>query len=238
MTNLGEFVIVKALRGTIAVGACLLAALAAANARAEVVACTAGDIELRVDRETGRVESLRHLPNKATWADTPFSLFRVAEPDQLRTGLDVLATEEGVLLTLQIVNTTTVPRAVAPVFSDLQLRGDDAADHRQLRYCFPARSGLVGRENRTDAGWYSGIFPVQFMAVDHPRRGSLHVVVCDTANDNRKTFELGKTDGELRLCTRYEPRRWRRARRGLFRLYCWRPRTARGIRDSWRTGTG
>jgi hypothetical protein len=162
--------------------------------------------ELRADRQTGQVEALLHRPGNASWVNQPFFLFRVAGSNRLRTELDARPTAEGLLLTLRIVNGDTEPRTVVPTFPDLHLKGTDPADHRLLRYCFPARAALVGRENRSDAGWYSGIFPVQFMAVDHPALGSLHVVICDTASDNRKTFELEKTDADLRLSTRYEGR--------------------------------
>lgn len=165
-----------------------------------------GDTLLRVERQTGLVETLQHRTTGASWVNKPFNLFKVAGDGRLHTELETRPTAEGLLLTLSIRNTDAVPRLVTPTFPSIELNGADPADHRLLRYCFPARSAFVGRENRSDEGWYSGIFPVQFMAVDHPARGSLHVVIRDTGNDNRKLFGLSKTDEALRLSVTYEGR--------------------------------
>jgi hypothetical protein len=165
-----------------------------------------GDTLLRVERKTGLVETLQHRPTGASWVNKPFNLFKVAGDGRLHTELETRPTAEGLLLTLSIRNTDAVPRLVTPAFPTIELKGADPADHRLLRYCFPARSAFVGRENRSDEGWYSGIFPVQFMAVDHPAHGSLHVVIRDTGNDNRKLFRLSKTDEALRLSVTYEGR--------------------------------
>jgi hypothetical protein len=165
-----------------------------------------GDTLLRVERQTGLVETLRHRPTGASWVNKPFNFFTVTGAERLHTKLERRPTAEGLLLTLRVRNGDAVPRLVTPTFPNIELKGADPADHRLLRYCFPARSALVGRENRSDEGWYSGIFPVQFMAVDHPARGSLHVVVRDTGHDNRKLFGLSKTDDALRLYVTYEGR--------------------------------
>lgn len=161
---------------------------------------------LQVDRQTGLVEALKHRTTGASWVNRPFKILKVTGAGQLQTELETRPTPEGLLLTLRVRNTDAVPQVVTPTFPAIELKGADPADHRLLRYCFPARAALVGRENRSDEGWYSGIFPVQFMAVDHPTRGSLHVVICDTANDNRKLFGLSKTDEALRLSVTYEGR--------------------------------
>lgn len=184
----------------------LFAVLITGIASADAVTWSNADTEVRSDRQTGRVDALRHRPGNASWARQPFSIFRVEGAGLLRTELSARPTEDGILMTLRIVNGDAEPRTVTPTFPDIHLKGSDVADHRLLRYCFPARSALVGRENRSEDGWYSGVFPVQFMAVDHPVLGSLHVVICDTRCDNRKTFGLSKTDRELNLFTRYEGR--------------------------------
>jgi hypothetical protein len=175
------------------------------NIRADVATWRTADTELRVDRQTGRVETLRHRPNDVSWVNGPFSLFRVIGADRLRTELDARSTADGVLLTLRIVNDDAKPQMVTPTFPDIKLGGTNAADHRLLRYCFPARVALVGSDNQSDRAFYSGICPVQFLAVDHPVRGSLHAVICDT-NNTRKLFGLDKTDEALRLFVEHEGR--------------------------------
>ena len=183
----------------------LVLRLIAADLRANVATWSNADTELRVDRQTGRVENLRHRTNDASWVSKPFSIFRVTGGERLRTELDARSTAEGILLTLRIVNDDAKPQVVTPTFPDLKLRGTNAADHRLLRYCFPARVALVGSDNQSDRAFYSGICPVQFLAVDHPVRGSLHAVICDT-NNTRKLFGLDKTDEALRLFVEHEGR--------------------------------
>jgi hypothetical protein len=186
-------------------GAVLIAGLILADTRAEVAAWHTPDTELQADRETGRVEVLGHRPNGASWATSPFSLFSITGASRLRTELDARPTAEGILLALRIINGNTNSQWVTPTFPDITLRGTNAADHRLLRYCFPVRSARVSQDNQSDRAFYSGICPVQFLAVDHPIRGSLHVVICDT-NNTRKLFGLDKTDAMLRLFAEYEGR--------------------------------
>lgn len=170
---------------------------------AQVAHWNAPETELRVDRQTGRVELWLHRKNKASWVNTPFNLFRVTGAEGLRTELTAQSTADGLLLTLRITNSETNARLVTPRFPEIKLSGTNAADHRLLRYCFPVRSALVGCENRSDRAYYSGIGPLQFLAVDHPVHGSLHAVVCDT-NNTRKLFGLDKTDETLRLFVEHE----------------------------------
>jgi hypothetical protein len=171
--------------------------------RAELATWSAADTELKADRQTGRVGALRHRANNASWASSAFALFQVKGSDRLRTELNALSTANGILLNLRIVNDDAQPQVATPLFPDLQLRGTNADDHRLLRYCFPVRATLVGSENWSDRAFYSGIGPVQFLAVDHPARGSLHAVICDT-NNARKLFGLDKTDETLRLFVEHE----------------------------------
>jgi len=179
--------------------------LIAADIRAGAATWSTPNTELRADRQTGRVETLRHRPSDASWVNGPFSLFRITGGERLRTELDARSTAEGILLTLRIINDDAQPQMVTPTFPDLKLCGTNAADHRRLRYCFPARVALVGNDNQSDRAFYSGIYPVQFMAVDHPVRGSLHAVIGDT-NNTRKLFGLDKTDDALRLFVEHEGR--------------------------------
>lgn len=74
-----------------------------------------------------------------------------------------------------------------------------------MRYCFPVRSARIGTENVSDRAFYSGIAPLQFFAADHPRRGSLHLVIEDTSN-SQKLFGLDKDDEVLRLFAEHETR--------------------------------
>jgi hypothetical protein len=185
------------------VAAALFLGLLSPLLRAQVVTWTTPEFEVRVDRQNGRVEELRHRTNHASWSTAPFNLFRVTGSEHLRTELDAKPTPDGFLLTLRIRNGDTNSRLVTPTFPDLKLSGTNAADHRLLQYCFPVRSALVSREQKSDRAFYSGIGPLQFLAADHPARGSLHAVVCDT-NNTRKLFGLDKTDETLRLFVEHE----------------------------------
>jgi len=158
-------------------------------------AVAADEPRLQVDRPTGRVE----------WNRAAFQVFGLTDGAKLRPELDAQATKDGVLLTLRLRNDDAVPRAVAPTFPNIEVKGTNAADHRLLRYCFPARSARIGRDNVSDRAFYSGICPVQFLSVDHPACGSLSAVVCDT-NNVRKLFGVDKTDQTLRLFAEYESR--------------------------------
>jgi hypothetical protein len=161
-------------------------------------------VSLDVDSRTGRCASLVNKVTGASWVEEPFPLFLLAEG--LTAKLEVTTVPEGLRLTLRVRNETEADIETAPVFPNLELRGRDAADHRALRYCFPARSARIGIENISDRGFYSGIAPLQFLAADHPRRGSLHVVIEDTSN-SRKLFGLDKDDKVLRLFAEHEMRR-------------------------------
>lgn len=171
----------------------------------EVTTWATANTELKANYRTGVVEGLRHLPLGHSWAQRPFTLFKVAGGKNLETKMEARATAEGILLTLRIINRSHEPQKVTPTFPDLTLSGSDQEDHRQLQYCFPARVSLVGRGNVSDRAYYSGIAPLQFLAVDHPTRGSLHAIVCDTKN-TRKLFGIDKTDDRLRLFVEHEAR--------------------------------
>jgi len=160
-------------------------------------------VALNVDSSTGRVSSLVEVRSGAEWAATPFPLFHVQ--DGLTTEFEAVPTDYGLRLSLTIRNEGGHAVSAAPVFPNLELRGSDAADHGRLRYCFPARVARVGVENTSDRAFYSGIAPLQFLAADHPRLGSLHVVVGDTTN-SRKLFGLDKDDEVLRLFVEHEAR--------------------------------
>ena len=48
---------------------------------------------------------------------------------------------------------------VTPTFPDIKLRGTNAADHRRLRYCFPARVALAPRV--LSRGFHTGAAPFE-----------------------------------------------------------------------------
>jgi hypothetical protein len=160
-------------------------------------------VSLEVDSRTGRVASLSHRANGAAWAAKPFQLFQIA--GDLITDLDVTPTPDGLHLTLTIRNDHDHPVEVVPVFPNLELQGKNHEDHGNMRYCFPARVARIGNENASDRALYSGIAPLQFLAADHPQRGSLHVVIQDTTN-SRKLFGMDKDDEVLRLFVEHESR--------------------------------
>jgi hypothetical protein len=153
---------------------------------------------------TGQCTALVNQVTGAAWVEKPFPLFLIA--GGLTANLEVTPSPDGLRLTLRIRNDSKIEIETAPVFPNLEFRGRDAADHRALRYCFPARAARIGNENISDRGFYSGIAPLQFLAADHPRRGSLHVVIEDTSN-SRKLFGLDKDDTVLRLFAEHEMRR-------------------------------
>ena len=178
---------------------------ASMHASDEVQVQTDG-VAIVIDRVTGRVQSLVNRVDEAEWAHEPWSIYELAASGEIQTFVDAVATPDGVRLTLELRNAGDAAADVTPTFPVLRLRGSDAEQTRLLRYCFPARSALVGRANASRRALYGGMFPVQFFAADHPTQGAIYAVLQDTTN-TRKLFGLDKTDDALRLFARHEQRR-------------------------------
>ncbi len=113
--------------------------------------------------------------------------------------------KDGILVGLSLVNRSSQPVSLSPVFPSLHLKGADARDAAGIRYCFPARSARIGTEPASDRSWYGGIFPTQFMAADHPERGSVYAVLCDLSG-RRKTFGMDKDGQGLHLQVEHQAR--------------------------------
>lgn len=124
-------------------------------------------------------------------------------------GVEALLTQTkqpgGVLLKLVLVNRTSQAVSLSPSFPSLRLKGSGADDASAIRYCFPARSARIGTEPLSDRAWYGGMFPTQFLAADHPDRGSVYLVLCDQSN-RRKTFGIDKDAAGLHLQVEHEAR--------------------------------
>ncbi|MEX2671174.1 MAG: DUF6259 domain-containing protein [Phycisphaeraceae bacterium] len=185
------------------VAALLLQVVSASAFSADLARIQTDDLLMEIDRVTGRVQSLVNRADDAEWVNDEWAIYRLNASGAIEASLDATATPDGVRLTLQLRNVTDEPVDVTPTFPALQLRGRDAELTRALRYSFPARSSLVGTRNVSDRGYYSGIFPLQFFAADHPDQGVIYAVIEDTGN-TRKLFALDKTDDALQLSATYE----------------------------------
>lgn len=185
----------------------LVACLCGSNCYADrrFVSADRSGIEFKMDPKTGMVNSLRHRGKKYQWMQQDFPIYQIPGGEELDIRLRVRSTTRGLQLRLRITNRSLQAQSVTPVFPNLQLAGADPEAHRALRYCFPARSAMIGRKDVRDRGFYSGIAPLQFFSVDHPAGGSLHAVVCDQEN-NRKLFGMDKTAQSLRWFVRHEAR--------------------------------
>ncbi len=185
-------------------GLLLLLALFAGPLRADRIVRTES-LELSVSDDAGRSTRILNPATGAAWLEKATPLFHVAGHAGLTSRLAVDTAGDGeIRLGLEVTNTSaeTVRATVSfPILHGLGIGGSS-----RVGYCFPRSGAVIDRVPVELRSRYGGLFPLQFLAVFHPRAGALYVRTEDLEL-HEKTYWLTKTaDGRVDLGVDYAPR--------------------------------
>jgi hypothetical protein len=165
---------------------------------------TGGGTHLGLERN--RLTQWANLATRTEWLTQAGPLFEVQIGEQtvsgealaegavagVRAELRAEPAADGVALTLTLTNVGSEPVKVRPTFP--RLRGiSPGGDPADLGYCYPQRGAVIGSASTDLRMPYSGLFPLQFMAVDHPQAGGVFLLTHDR-DDTFRWFRLKKEE--------------------------------------------